>query len=172
MFDKTSSENLIEHKYIAPGMQKMIQTIRAVGAKNVITVAGLDWGYELDGIMNGYDLDDCGGNGIILDAHLYPCKTLDKWDDYVTIAKDKYPILIGECGHYGEAPVKHEWTQLEPSFTWVPKFLKWVEENDYHITAWDFHHTAGPCLIENQENYKPTPYWGVYYKKFMSSKNI
>ena len=36
-------------------------------APRVIVVGGLDWSYELDGIMNGYAIDDCGGNGILLD---------------------------------------------------------------------------------------------------------
>lgn len=171
MFEKENRDDLIALTYHVPGMQKMIETVRAVGAKNVLTIGGLDWSYELEGIVNGYAPDDCGGNGIILDAHLYPCKDLDKWDEHVTVAADQYPILLGECGHYGEAPVKHEWPQLEESKTWVPKMLNWVEKNDYHITAWDFHHTAGPCLIENPIDYTPTPYWGVYFKKFLEEHN-
>ena len=157
-----------EHKYQAPGMQEMIRVIRAVGAKNVLTVGGLDWSYELDGIVNGFAPDDCGGNGYMLDSHVYPCKTLDKWDDYVTVAKEKFPILIGECGHYGEAPVPHEWPQLETSDIWVPKFLNWVEKHGYHITAWDFHHRAGPPLVENLDDYTPTSFWGVYVKEFLA----
>lgn len=171
MFDKSDKPGLMEHKFYAPGMQEMIRVIRAVGARNVLTVAGLDWSYELDGIVNGYAPDDCGGNGYMLDSHVYPCKTLDKWDDYVTVAKEKFPILIGECGHYGEAPVPHEWPQLETSDIWVPKFLNWVEKHGYHITAWDFHHRAGPPLVENLDDYTPTSFWGVYVKEFLHKHN-
>lgn len=171
MFEKSPDTELIPLTYRVPGMQKKIDTVRGVGANNVLTIGGLDWSYELDGIVNGYDIDDRGGNGIILDSHLYPCKALDKWDDYVTVAKHKYPILIGECGHYGEAPVPHEWPQLEVSTTWVPKMLQWVDEHEYHITAWHFHDKAGPCLIENMEDYTPTPYWGVYFLEFLKKHN-
>ena len=171
MFAKDDNKSLKKIRYQVPGMQRLIETVRGVGANNVLVVGGLDWSYELDGVVHGYALDDCGGNGIILDAHLYPCKALDRWDDCVTVAAEKYPILIGECGHYGEAPIPHEWPQLERSDTWVPKLLKWVDEHGYHITAWDFHHTAGPCLIENPEDYTPTPYWGAYFKKFLESHN-
>jgi len=87
------------------------------------------------------------------------------------VAADKYPIILGECGHYGEAPVKHEWPQFEESTTWVPKLLAWVDEHEYHVTAWDFHHKAGPPLVENLEDFTPTPFWGAYYKKFLAEHN-
>lgn len=168
MFEKDDRADLKTLTYRVPGMQEMVRTVRAVGARNVLTIGGLDWSYELDGIVRGYGLDDCGGNGIILDAHVYPCKALDKWDDYVTVAKDAYPILIGEFGHYGEAPVPHEWPQLEESSTWVPKLLRWIDRHNYHLTAWDFHDTAGPCLVENLQDYTPTPYWGKYVYDFLA----
>ena len=171
MFDKPEGAELKSMTYLVPGMQKLADTVRGVGAKNVLVLGGLDWSYELDGIVNGYAVTDNGGNGIILDSHLYPCKALDGWDQATTVAKEQYPIIIGECGHYGEAPVPHEWPQREESSTWVPKFLKWVDDNDYHITAWDFHHQAGPCLVENLTDYTPTSYWGAYFKKFLKDHN-
>lgn len=149
----------------------MIRTVRASGANNICIVAGLDWGYELDGIVQGYDVDDCGGNGIILDSHLYPWKELDRWDELVTVAADRYPILIGECGHYGEDVVVHEGPQREISSIWVPRFLNWVDEHHYHITAWDFHDWAGPSLIKSLETYEPTPFWGSYFKDFLKKRN-
>ena len=167
MFEKPKGIILNSMSYRVPGMQRMVETVRGVGAKNLIVVGGLDWSYELDGIMNGYAIDDCGGNGILLDAHVYPCKALDSWDAKVTVAADAYPVIIGECGHYGEAPVKHEWPQLEGSATWVPRLLDWIEAHDYHLAAWDFHDRAGPCLVQNQQDYAPTPFWGAYVKAFL-----
>ena len=171
MFDKPEGTELKSMTYLVPGMQCLADTVRGVGAKNILVIGGLDWSYELDGIVNGYAVKDNGGNGIILDSHLYPCKRLDNWDELVTVAKEQYPILIGECGHYGEAPIPHEWPQKEVSTTWVPKMLKWIEDNDYHMTAWDFHHQAGPCLVENLDDFTPTPYWGVYVKEFLAKHN-
>ncbi|MCH5340477.1 MAG: cellulase family glycosylhydrolase [Acetatifactor sp.] len=171
MFEKSDTAILQSMTYMVPGMQKLADTVRGVGANNVLVVGGLDWSYELDGIVNGYAVVDHGGNGIILDSHLYPCKDLDNWDRLVTVAKEQYPIIIGECGHYGEAPVEHEWPQREISSIWVPKFLKWVDDNGYHITAWDFHHQAGPCLVENLDDFAPTPYWGAYVKEFLARHN-
>ena len=171
MFDKSDREDLQEAVYPVPGTQRLIDNVRACGADNLVVVSGLDWGYELDGLDKGYDLKDDKGNGILLDAHVYPWKKLDEWDRLVTVMADRYPILIGECGHYGEDVVVHEGPQRLPSGEWVPRFLRWVEEHGYHIAAWDFHDTAGPSLIRDLQDYEPTPFWGVYYKAFLDKRN-
>ena len=171
MRDESGEPELQRITYHAPGLQEMVRTVRAVGANNVAILAGLDWGYELDGVDKGYVVDDCGGNGLMLDSHEYPWKRLDNWDELVTVVADRYSILIGECGHYGEGVEVYEGPQREPSAVWVPRLLDWVEKNGYHITAWDFHDAAGPCLIKNLEDFEPTPFWGVYFKEFLKKRN-
>lgn len=171
MNDKFGQKHMKKITFSVPGMQKMVKTVRGAGAKNIAIIAGLDWGYELDGIANGYIVDDCGGNGIMLDSHEYPWKELDRWDELVTCCKDKYPILIGECGHYGEDVEVQEGPQREVSSKWVPRLLNWIEKNDYNLTAWDFHHEAGPQLVKNLEDFEPTEFWGVYVKDFLKKRN-
>ncbi len=68
-----------ETSYRAVGMQEMIDKVRSTGAKNVVVVGGLDWGYTLDGAVGENALHDPDGNGIILDSHVYPWKRLE-WD--------------------------------------------------------------------------------------------
>ena len=171
MRDESGEPVLETITFHTPGLQKMVDTVRAVGAKNIAIVAGLDWGYELDGVAKGYVIEDHGGNGIMLDSHEYPWKKLDNWAELVDVVKDRYPILIGECGHYGENVEVYEGPQREPSHLWVPRLLNWVEKNGYHITAWDFHDTAGPSLIKDLESFKPTEFWGVYFKEFLKKRN-
>ena len=102
MRDESGEPILEKLTYQTPGLQKMVDTVRALGAKNIAIIAGLDWGYELDGVAKGYVVEDKTGNGIMLDSHEYPWKELDRWEELVDVVKDKYHILIGECGHYGE----------------------------------------------------------------------
>jgi hypothetical protein len=92
------------------------------------------------------------------------------WDGHISCMADLYPILIGECGHSGEL-LRPENPQKEISGIWVPKLLKWIADRGYHATAWDFHDNAGPCLVENMKDYKPTAYWGSYYKAFINERN-
>lgn len=171
MRDESGEPVLEKITFQSPGLQKMVDSVRAVGAKNIVIVAGLDWGYELDGVARGYTIDQRDGNGLILDSHEYPWKELDRWGELVDVVKDKYPILIGECGHYGENVEVYEGPQRETSDKWVPRLLDWVEKNEYHITAWDFHDTAGPSLVKNLEDFEPTPFWGEYFKAFLKKRN-
>ncbi|MDP4091248.1 MAG: glycoside hydrolase family 5, partial [Bacillota bacterium] len=107
-------------------------------------------------------------NGIIYDSHVYPWKTVD-WDEAVTVIADKYPILIGELGHYGDDAKPVEGPQPESSRIWVPKVLDWIDKHNYHMTAWCFHPTAGPCIIKSFDN-EPTDFYGVYIKEFLEKK--
>ncbi|MCI8388855.1 MAG: glycoside hydrolase family 5 protein [Clostridiales bacterium] len=157
-------------EYRAVGMQEMIDVIRATGAKNIVVVGGLDWGYTFEGLANPeFELADPAGNGIILDAHVYPWKRLE-WDLDVTIAADRYPILVGECGHYGNDADPVEGVQRLPAEEWVPRLLAWIDEHGYNLTAWDFHPKAGPCLIKSFDN-EPTDHYGVYICDYLRSHN-
>lgn len=166
------SGEMRRYTFDTPGMQKLLSTVRGTGAKNICVIGGLDWSFELDGLVNQVTLDDEGGNGLILDTHVYPWKPMD-WDRYVTVAADRYPILVGECGHrgghdiseFGEGPAK------EPCEVWVPKLLNWIDQNEYHVTAWDFHHEAGPCLVKNITDFEPTEFWGAYFKEYLLRHN-
>lgn len=156
--------------YHAVGIQTLIDVIRETGAKNIIVAGGLDWAYTFENMKEEVGLlIDKNGNGIILDAHVYPWKRL-AWDDDISIMKNDYPILIGEYGHYGENVNPHEGAQCLASTEWMPRILDWISKNNYHACAWDFHHSAGPCLIQ-RGSYEPTPFFGAYVKPFLHKKN-
>jgi len=132
--------------YHSPGMQGIVNTIRSTGAGNVIVVGGLDWSYDLTGVMNGYAISD--GN-IMYAAHIYPWKS--NWDQYVTVAAASYPILIGEFGDDAS----------DAYTTWMPAILGWMDSHNYNATAWSFHPGASPCLITDW-SYSPTYWFGSY----------
>ncbi len=65
----------------AVGMQELLDVVRATGAKNLIVAGGLDWSYDLSGILPGRQLKDPTGQGVIYANHAYPFKgdTVEKW---------------------------------------------------------------------------------------------
>jgi len=154
-----------EKTYYTPGIQKIVDTIRNTGAKNIVVIGGLDWGFTLEEICDGYEIDDRGGSGIIYDTHIYPWKPLD-WDKYTGAVAAKYPILVGEFGHYGDHVTPREGKQALPTDEWMKRIINWIDKNQFHFTAWDFHPTAGPCLIKNFDN-EPTDFLGVYVKEYL-----
>ncbi len=85
--DKAPGGRLVYH---TPGMQKLLDACRGKEAKNAVVAGGLDWAYDLSGIVKGNALADPQGNGVIYATHIYPWKK--GWDRNVTVALSKYPV--------------------------------------------------------------------------------
>ena len=155
-------------KYHTPGMQALVDGVRSTGAKNIVVVGGLDWAYDLRGIMNGYALSDPGGNGIVYATHIYPWKK--DWNANVTPAIAKYPVFVGEVGTKPWEPghPAHENIYTE---SWAPEVIAYINKHELSWTAWCFHPSANPCLITGWD-YKPTAYWGTYVKQALKSSKF
>lgn len=152
--------------YHTPGLQKMIEAVRDVGAKNICIVGGLDWAYDLTGISSHVLVDrntngTFTGNGIVYDAHVYPWK--NDWDTSVSCISNLYPILIGECGYLDRGG-------NELYLTWTPKMLDWMDTNKYNWTGWCLNPNNGPTLIMDW-NFAPTKEWGAYAKQRLLGYN-
>lgn len=149
------------------GMQKLIDVIRETGAKNALVCGGLDYAYDVSGFMNGFALDDRGGNGIILSTHIYPWKK--GWAEKVLVAVDSYPILVGEVGAGAE---KMSWLPAEvqeDATTWVPAMLGLIQKHKLHWTAFAFRPKAGPPILKDWR-YEPNDAWGVHVKRALSGE--
>ncbi len=151
------------------GMQRLLDTVREAGAKNIVIVGGLDWGYDLSGILAGHGLNDRGGNGIVYSSHVYPWKR--DWQGKFLALVDKYPLFIGELGGE-ETPMPFlRLDQHEDPHTWAPDMLGLIQKHKLHWTGWCFHHKATPRIILDW-NYTPTPFWGRYVKDALAGKQF
>ncbi len=153
----------------SPGMQKMLDTVRATGAKNMVLVGGLDYAYRLDGIMEGYGLDDPNGQGIIYACHIYPWKS--QWQKMLLNAAAKYPILLGEVGADAKKMTFMPLEQQEDWETWTPAILGLIQQHKLNWTAWCFHPGASPRMLLNWD-YEPTPFWGQQAKDALGGKQF
>jgi len=143
--------------YHSPGMAGLLAAVRSTGAKNVVFASGLDWGYDLSGVLKGFELK---GPNVAYASHIYPWKV--EWDDRVGKVAKRFPVLIGEVGC--EPDPKQE----DPT-TWAPKILAWIDQNNVSWTAWCFHPSASPRLLADWK-YTPTTYWGAAVKRRLTSK--
>jgi hypothetical protein len=159
---KEKSNNGDAPAYESPGMQGLLNTVRQTGAKNVVIAGGLDWAYDLSGILNGFALQDKDGNGVMYAAHIYPWKK--DWDNKVGRIAEKYPVFVGEVG------CRVEKKQEDP-YTWAPDVLGYIQQKKLHWTGWCFHPSASPCLVQDW-NYKPTPYWGAFAQSALGGKQF
>ena len=148
----------------AAGMRTLLRAVRETGAENLCVLGGLDWGYTFKGFEDYDALLEASGN-IVFDSHVYPWKPLD-WDADVGEAASHCPVLIGECGHYGDDAKPREGKQCLPAAEWTPRLLSWIDAHGYHLTAWDFHPQAGPCLISDFDG-TPTTWYGSLIRDYL-----
>jgi hypothetical protein len=153
----------------SPGMQKAVDAIRAAGARNIVIAGGLDWAYDLSGIVDGFALKDPNGNGIMYASHIYPWKR--GWAEKVLRAAELHPIFLGEVG----ADVKKmDFMPLEiqeDADTWVPDMLGLIQKYRLHWTGWSFHTWATPVMLSDW-NYTPTPFWGAPAKAALAGQQF
>jgi endoglucanase len=152
------------------GMQALVDAVRGTGAHNIIVAGGLEYSYNLTGVLNGYALDDKGGNGIMYATHFYNWH--HGWAAHFMDVAAKYPVLVGETG----ADIKKmnfipASAQEDPS-TWVPDAIGFIQKNHLNWTAWSFHTGATPAMLSNMDDYTPNTFWGQEVKDALAGKQF
>ena len=147
-------------------MQGLVDAVRSTGAKNLVSAGGLDWAYTLDGVLNGYALDDAN---LMYESHCYPWKK--GWKKAFLDVSEKYPVLMGEVGAQDTPMPWEDEKSFVPPEEWVPDMLGIIQERRLHWAAWSFHPKCSPCLLLNWD-YEPTPYWGEPAKRALSGERF
>ena len=170
--DRPNGPDLPVKEYEAVGMQEMLDAVRLTGAKNVVIAGGLAFSYDLDGILEGRQLKDPTGNGVIYANHAYDYfgESIFTWIANMKEATAKFPVIISEFGWSGGPNRHREWWGNNPSSAlnddWLLHLLQGIYDNNWSFVAWDMHPAAGPTLIADW-NYMPTPDFGVYVKQLL-----
>jgi hypothetical protein len=159
--------------YQAVGMQPLLDAVRATGARNVAFVGGLNWAYDFSGVLEGRELKDPEGNGVIYDNHAYPFKgdSAAAWVAKMEMAAEKLPIFIGEFGGSG-GPHRRAVGRYRPDPSgddWLLHVIQGILDHQWSHAAWDFHPAAGPSLIADW-SYEPTSDFGVYVKQMLADE--
>jgi endoglucanase len=144
------------------GMQALVDAVRGTGAKNLIVAGGLGYAFDLSGIVNGYALDDKGGDGIMYATHFYNWH--GNWAKHILGTAEKYPVLVGEVGADINKMNFIPANKQEDPYTWVPDAIGFIQKNHLNWTAWCFHTRATPDLLLDWEYDTPTPFWGAFVK--------
>jgi hypothetical protein len=151
--------------YKTPGMQAMLDQIRATGARNMVVCGGLDWAYDLSGFLKGYQLKDAKGYGVIYACHNYPFKgdSVAQWIAKLDAALPTIPVIMSEFGAQNQGATKGDPNR------WITEVLKAADDRGLNYIAWDLHPAAGPTLISDWK-YTPTPSFGGPVKADLAAK--
>lgn len=165
----TEEEKKKDQGFESIGMQGLVDAVRSTGAKNIVIAGGVFWCNDLTGVVNGFALDDKGGNGVMYSWHTYHWHK--DWAKKVLPAAEKYPIFLGEVGadikKMGFIPDADQ----EDPYTWVPDMLGFIQKYKINWTGWCFHPSATPIMISDWD-YTPTPYWGEFAKKALAGEQF
>lgn len=149
--------------YQAVGMQDLLDAVRDSGATNVVIVGGLDWAYDLSGILEGKGVTDPKGQGLIFANHAYPIKgdTVERWVEKMENATKRIPVIVTEFGSQSQD------SKGRGGQRWVREVLRAFHDHGWSWTAWDMHPGAAPCLISDWK-YSRTPTFGKWVKQALS----
>ena len=140
--------------YESVGMQQLYDTVRATGARNLVTISGIDWGYDLSGVLQGYAIK---GVDLVYETHPYPFKR--DWDRCFGEVCRQYPVFIGEWGAGGNTN----------GLAYGRRLVEYARDHDVPMwTAWCFHTAAGPTLLRNW-SYEPTAF-GAFVKATLAKE--
>lgn len=119
------------------GMQQLYAAVRGTGANNIVIAGGLDWAYDLTGVLQGHALT---GTNIAYATHPYATsaqgavlaeKAAGEWDSYWGDVAAQYPVIVTEFGTF------------DCSSTYDTDLMTYADQHNAGWTAWAWYN--GGC---------------------------
>ncbi|MFJ9833716.1 cellulase family glycosylhydrolase [Streptomyces sp. NPDC101169] len=135
--------------YEVAGMQDLVDSIRGVGAKNVIMAGGLAYSNDLSQWLT-YRPTDSAGN-LAAAYHVYnfnTCSSESCWNSTLAPVAAQVPLIAGEVG---ENTCSHGFTD---------QVMKWFDDRNLSYLGWTWNTwdcSSGPSLISGYDG-TPTAY--------------
>jgi endoglucanase len=140
--------------YPVAGMQTLVNTVRATGARNVILLGGLAYANDLTGWLANEPADP--DHNLAASWHSYnfnACSNLPCWTSEVAPVMAQVPTVAGEIG------------QNDCASDYITALMNWLDSQSSSYLAWawnaDFPCASGPSLITRYAG-TPTPYGAGY----------
>lgn len=133
-------------RYHSPGMQGLINTVRAQGAMNMVVAGGEFYARNLTGLP-AHALQDTAGNGVLYSVHLSPTDDpISAWDSTFGNVVATYPVIAGAIGNSDSS--QQAWGTAAMDYIQAKGlgWLSWSENLGWMVSDWD--------------HYTPTSYWG------------
>lgn len=154
-------------KYQAVGTQKLVDTVRATGAKNIIMVAGIQSAQTITQYKGNKASNPSGYmpidplKNLAVAMHQYnkaACSDVKCWEDTVAPVAKVYPIITGEFG------------DTDCSDAYTKQLLPWLDKQKISYVGWTWDVWANSCetLIKDYNGTPTQPYGQAYYNHLQS----
>ena len=147
--------------YRAVGMERLVRTVRAAGAENVLLIPGASYSNELGRWLDFVPDDPLGR--IAASFHNYEGPSLggchfDCWESKIAPIAERYPVVTGELGD-----VSLDGSRCDHDY--IDEYMPWADRHGVSYLGWSWNATrfgnwscgAGPALIYDFDG-RPTPY--------------
>ncbi|HJT59748.1 MAG TPA: cellulase family glycosylhydrolase [Ktedonobacteraceae bacterium] len=148
----------ITASYTGVGMQTLVSAVRGAGASNLVLVAGMDWGYDLSGIVK----NPITGANVIYDTHPYPYseKMPNSWDAAFGNISKTYPVISAENGEY------------DCGTSYMSRLLAYFDAHSISWIGWAWVVNNAACgypQLVTSYNGTPAPNMGVLIYQYLTS---
>lgn len=154
-------------KYQGAGMQTLVDTVRATGAKNIIMIAGIQSAQTItqyqgnqNSTLKGYmPIDPL--NNLAVSMHQYnraACSDVACWEATVAPVAKVYPIITGE---FGDTDCTADYTKA---------LLPWLDAHGISYVGWTWDRWPDSCeaLIKEYNGTPSSPYGQAYFDHLKS----
>lgn len=165
----------------SPGLQALLNAIRGAGANNVVVAGGLNWAYDLRGLVGNEPsgggpvtlTDTASGNGIIYASHVYPSKgasgtftTTVDGGTYIKPAANTFPVIISEFGNSPSCV-----SGSNDGGTWINSVTSWISSTNGFVggVGWDFSPDICPAMLTSWSGYPTNAYEGAPVSEWLAT---
>jgi len=158
-----SNPNAVNDSYATPGMELLIATVRATGARNVIVADVPVGASDLSELLTGYALTDPAGNGIMYASRFDTASggySVDQWIRRIEPVERQYPVIA----YFDIGGSRVPGTRDSQS---ASKFFAAARTQNINWIAEGFYPQASPSLIRDRK-YAPTNEFGAIVRKALA----
>src|SRR5262249_34845248 len=145
--------------YRVSGMQQLVSTVRAAGARNVIMVGGVQYANDLSQWLAHKPRDPAGQLAAsVHDYNFNVCRSAPCWQrEYAPVAR-RVPLIAGEIGESGS------------NGAFAKGYMRWADAHGVSYLGWTWDAwgcSQGPVLISDYSG-KACPGYGATYRAHLA----
>lgn len=159
MFDLYNEPHDVSWQAWHASMQRLVDAVRATGAKTPLMVGGLAWANDLSRWLKWRPRDP--DHALVASFHLYnfnTCGSAACWNATVLPVAKKFPVVTGELG------------ENDCTASFINTYMPWADAHHLSYLAWTWNTwdcKSGPALISNYDG-TPTAF-GAGFKAHLLS---